>query len=888
MALRECLKGSGHMGSWAVDSDGLPAFDFSLEQRCDEAAAHLTSSGLLQSDPVHLIGNGRGLVAMAHASGGVEIYSQDRGHKWINHIDDWRDPDNKDFPVQLGGGFNYLVVDGKVRSTRFEDHPVSKALGRQTRRFGVGYVETVTTFDDLRITRRVLAPDSSARALVSEVTIENLGDSYTSVGLVEFWDVNQYQLTEATQSADHGDTIITDSIRRERRKLNEEFTQTLSYSRQTQIASSTMTAASLPSAVRDGASPSKVDYFPADVYLATIDGGGIPDAVWLSDDELWKASQTSRPPPTKAAKAGDGETRELAIDAAQQSGILAMRVQVSVPTGAPVVRRFALGYTTPGVTPELAVAELRAMDGELAAQASESWAGRLAWVAVQGEDSGVIQRELAWSSYYAQASVTFDQSRGSRVTGAGGAAQYVAGLDAAPAELAMHAQALLYLDPSLAKENLLYAFSSQHGATSATPYRFPFATTGVDEYSDGANDAERSDAYFLLPTAVARYVAQTRDFDFLSAKTSYWPVSDEEVGSVLDHLSRSLDYANQVLGVGARGLIAFGTGDFEPDMRELGEAAGTANSSSVFNAALVSYGFPLLVELLSASEPDLSEAYALVLGDQAEALENQAFNGQYYERAFAESGDAIAGDRMFLSTQVLPILAGMVDETRRDALLDRIAAELDTPLGAVSQATGVGERSGVVVPVVNAWLTEAIALRDSAQAWSSLLRTTMAARADLQPELGYAPWTGPDAFTGPDAALPGQAPNSDELAQSDYPAFGLLGHLAPLRALVSLLGVRGDVDGLRIEPRIEGETFSVVLPRLELRGTPSSIEGVLITSGNDVLNMVVKLPSQARSVGLAVKVRGVAVPFDLGEGDTVEFVMPVRKDERATFSVRAI
>ena len=42
----------------------------------------------------------------------------------------------------------------------------------QTRRFGVGYVETVTRIADLTITRRVFPP-VGARALVTEVSVEN-------------------------------------------------------------------------------------------------------------------------------------------------------------------------------------------------------------------------------------------------------------------------------------------------------------------------------------------------------------------------------------------------------------------------------------------------------------------------------------------------------------------------------------------------------------------------------------------------------------------------------------------------------------------------------------------------------------------------------------------
>jgi hypothetical protein len=312
----------------------------------------------------------------------------------------------------------------------------------------------------------------------------------------------------------------------------------------------------------------------------------------------------------------------------------------------------------------------------------------------------------------------------------------------------------------------------------------------------------------------------------------------------------------------------------------------------VFNAAMVTYGFPLLVELLSASQPDLSEGYAQVLGGQANVLETEAFNESYYERAFADSGNAIAPDSVFLSAQVLPILAGMVDETRRDALLDLIAANLDSPAGALSQAPQDGttgtDKSAAIVPAVNAWLTEAISLRDSTAAWNSLVRSTLATRADLYPELGYAPWTGPDSHAGPDAEQPGRARISATLAETDYPAFSSQAHMGPLRALVGLLGVSADATAIRIAPRMPNETFSVRLPRLELEGTPTSIAGAFVSSRTEVLSMVVKLPSGALAAGLTVTVRDVAVEFDRGDDDTVRFSLAVRQGEPARFSVRAL
>ena len=80
----------------------------------------------------------------------------------------------------------------------------------------------------------------------------------------------------------------------------------------------------------------------------------------------------------------------------------------------------------------------------------------------------------------------------------------------------------------------------------------------------------------------------------------------------------------------------------------------------------------------------------------------------------------------------------------------------------------------------------------------------------------------------------------------------------------------------------------MILPRMELVGTPSSIEGVIVASGDEVLTLVVKLPSAARTAGLAVKVKDTAVEFTRGDDDTLEFEVAVTRDERVSWSIRAL
>ncbi len=880
--LAACLKGSGYAGSWVVDDHGLPAFDFAIEQRCDSVAQVVTSGGKRQVDPLHVIGSGNGMVAMAHASGAVEIYSNDRGGTWLNHFDSWQDPENKSFPVQLGGGFNYLVVDDEVRSTRYNDFSVGKALRTQSRRFGVGYYETITTFDDLRVTRRVFASNTQARALVAEVTLENLSNANLNMGLVEFWDLNLHQLAAETTTSEFDDETRRASITRRRRAAAAEFEHTLRYAQESQIASAQSVAKSLPAGVVDRTSPAAIDYFPAEIFLAAIDMAAEPDAVWLSDEELWQAGTTERKPPPRASEAGVRKTRSVELDGARQSGVLALRVPVVVPTGGAITRRFSFGYATETLGVEESVEELRSRNGELLQDAAISWKERLAWLAVDAEDSGVLQREVAWSSYYAQALATYDALKGIRAVGVGGTSQFLAGLHGSASQLALNAAGLTHINPALARETLLHALSTQHGATSATPYRFPWSETGVDSFSDGVDNTNPSDSYFVLPSVVATYVAASRDFDFFEAKASYWPIGEGEVASVREHLGTSLLYAQNSIGLAAHGLVAMGTGDFgRVLLQETTEAPLPEGVASVLNAAMAVHGLPLLVELLTEPDPVMADSYEEWIAGQVTALE-LAWNGSFYERAFSESGSSLTQDIPFLATQVLPVLAEVVDIDRRDALLDMLVQRLTT------DGTSAAVEGGAVLPVVGAWFTEALAKRDPDEAWLSILSNSLAARADVSPDQVASVWAGTGSYASATQGNPGASTTFGSHPDADYTGASAETHSAMLRASIALLGVSANPAGWRIDPRLPSENYSVSLPALTLQGTATSIAGSITAQSQVLMRLVVTLPSGLRGVDLMVRVKEAEVPHEIGTNNTVSFDFPTREQEAVGWSITGL
>jgi hypothetical protein len=897
-SLVPCPRGSGYVGVWTIDGDGLPAYDFTAEQRCDPAARHWSPRSTEQRDPIHLIGNGRGLVAMAHASGGVEIYTQDRGHKWINRVDTWSDPQTPDYPQQLGGGFSYLVDGEQTLSTRFEDLPLGQATEQQTRRFGVGYAETVTDFGDLRVRRRTLAPDSDARALVAEVEIENLSSTDRDLDLVELWDVNIHQLPVELATSDLLVPGITEGIDRKRRALMAEFEHEASYDSDARVAVVKTRAREMPEGVTGRDDVSEIDYFPDPIYLAVLDGDAEVEAVWLDDRELWNES-AERPVPARLGSSGDAGSRTLMLGGEGQHAVLAIRVPVPVPAGERETRRFAFGYVLGGGEPDADVASLRASASELSSRTASSWRERLVWAAFPGlQDAGAMQREVAWASYNALAHVTFDEYRGHRVLGQGGSYKYIHGLDGAIGDLALFAEAMLLVDPEIARETLAYSFASQHASTERTPWRYPYATTGVGDFSDVGIYYQRSDPYFVVPWITAEYVALTRDRDFLSAEVPYWPRSAGESGSVLDHLARTMEYATDSLGIGARGFVAMGTGDYADGVLNLTEEETTPRgTSSLYNAGMVVAGFLLAAAAVGPYDPALAAEMSSLLESQVAAFGSDGWSGEWFHRGFADNGKSLAPDYLFLEPQVLPILAGIVEDARRDQLLEVIVDRMETDIGAMSTVALAGSSEpvggldqpqvGGIWPVANAWLTEVYATSDPSAGWSSFVRNSLTAHAKTYPQIWYGIWTGPDSYNGPHHERPGEADAHAATALTDYPALNAHIHTSPLRALRGLVGVSGTPTGIRIDPRVPTETFSVVWPRLTVRSEPHGIQGVITASADELIEVGVTVPGELRQGELTVTAGSTVVPYRR-EGAAVWFEVPAERGASVSWSITGV
>lgn len=82
-------EGNGIFGYWTVDQNGLPAYDYKLDQYSDARAQFPNSENLDRRDHWHQVGN-RWVTALASNDGTVQVYLGDRGGVLLNKFEAWQ------------------------------------------------------------------------------------------------------------------------------------------------------------------------------------------------------------------------------------------------------------------------------------------------------------------------------------------------------------------------------------------------------------------------------------------------------------------------------------------------------------------------------------------------------------------------------------------------------------------------------------------------------------------------------------------------------------------------------------------------------------------------------------------------------------------------------
>lgn len=386
---------------------------------------------------------------------------------------------------------------------------------------------------------------------------------------------------------------------------------------------------------------------------------------------------------------------------------------------------------------------------------------------------------------------------------------------------------MAYLAPEVARQALLTALSQQHQSGEMPD--------GILLHPDAQlkyiNQVPHTDQCVWLPLFLRAYLDETNDWALLGESVGY---KEAEVGAttVAEHLHRAMAWLWQKKD--ARGLSYIEQGDWCDPMNMVGyKGRGVSGWLSLAAAYALNSWADLCLEMGQKmgqewSQQQGGQALQTQVDDYRSkaAAFNQAVNlhlwdGQWYGRGITDDNIVfgISKDtegRIYLNPQSWALLSGAASPAQQQALLQAVAAQLHTPYGVqmlapaytamrddVGRVTqkfpGSAENGSVYNHAAAFYLYALYQIADQTmadRAFSVLRQMLPSDDVADQRQRGQLPVFLPNYYRGAYSQYPRTAGRSSQLFNT-----GTVHWL--YRCLIEhLFGLKGDGDGLRIQPQL--------------------------------------------------------------------------------------
>jgi hypothetical protein len=575
-----------------------------------------------------------------------------------------------------------------------------------------------------------------------------------------------------------------------------------------------------------------------------------------------------------------------------QPAALVMRSDLHLEPGVPRTLRFAYGYLPPGV--DLGVLDrYRGPGVDPWLESAGQWQAAVAGVAVSGMPD--LTGEAVWRSAQLLGSSVYLEYYGLHVIPQGSAYLYLSGGDGAPRDQALFTVPAVYLDPAAAREMLELIMKVTDAGKGDITYSF--TGHGVNESAFIHHHPSDLDLFFLM--ALGEYLAATGDLGFLSRDVDFHPKDATALPpgaqgrTVLDHVRAAFRHLTDTVGLGSHGLIRVADGDWSdgivyrsPYPRAILHTM--QHGESVPNSEMALVVLPLMATLIDAADPGLAtemRAYAdALVGPVRETFGSSWFGRAWmrdaWDRPYLAGSDGVADPRageVYLDLEAQPwgLLAGVLTDAEREAVLDEVEARLDddSPIGPRLQ------EGGQVWPAISQLMTWAYSRYRPDAAWRSLDEHLYATHTREFPEVWMGTLSGPDGWTSSGGDDPGGTWNSFFTPMVDFPVNNMNPDAMWFLGLLRTAGLEPAGDGLSITPRRSGDTFTLDTALLRIEVDPHRIAGEYRAHNDGSIVMHVGVPAGAApqaSVGgtaVAATVSGgqVALPLTFRDGATVPF-----------------
>ena len=196
-----------------------------------------------------------------------------------------------------------------------------------------------------------------------------------------------------------------------------------------------------------------------------------------------------------------------------------------------------------------------------------------------------------------------------------------------------------------------------------------------------------SDDYLWLPYVTAEYIRATGDYDILNIEVTF--LEDEplkkhederycqpriagETASVFEHCIRSIEYG---LKFGERGIPLMGGGDWNDGMNTVGNGGkGESVWLGWFLCTVLQKFLPICRKM---QDDDRAERYRETIDSIAQAIEDNAWDGNWYKRAFFDNGAPLGSVsnkecKIDSLAQSWAVISGKGDPVRAKRALDSL------------------------------------------------------------------------------------------------------------------------------------------------------------------------------------------------------------------------
>ena len=834
--------GSGNFGRWGADPFGLPAYDYTIDPATAPQARQSELAG--STDAWHQLGNDH-LVANAHNSGYVQLWSQARAYQWINRYDE--------SSGHYAGGYGYLRLPDRTISTLYAD----RSAGARTERvFGSGYFRRATAIKPVAIDERVYPPFGNAPLLLHDVTIRNTSHRRLRASWVEYWDVNPYA----------------------------EF-------RNTQLGLASPRFAKRGRTLSVAETPDAVDPNPLSVFAAALRG---PVRGWETNGAAF-FGQGGRANPTQVA--ADALGQSIAPPVAEgETGttMFALRTPVKLRPGQSVTLRYAYGTAHARQIPRI-VARWRRADSPFF-RSQGAWADWVPRASFSGQNAW-LSRELAWDGYMLRSGTTYEEGCGHHIVSQGGYYQYDFGWQAAFRDPLQHALPLIYAAPELAREVLRYSAQEQNRASGEIPY-------SLGEMCRPLSHGTSNDLGLWLLWTAAEYGLASRDLSFFKEQVSW---RDGGSSTLWKHLVRAFthqeslrgphggystagtvgdwsDLSTALLGMTESTLVAAQAAYIYPRLAELAAARGAKGFARKLRAAAARDLDALRAQWTGGGWYSRGYSGERQFGTGAIFGEPQPWALLSRAPSRSQARILVANIRRFLTgVGAPPDLHGPA------SIGSSQSPARDDPLVSERTFAGLSPKNalfpGGAWYSVNGWLVMGLAEMDGtvpgarSYAFDELRRNTLAAHAQAYPDHWNGVLSVDDVCYGfyeTDPSRCGIGFSTKYNTQIMHqPAWSLFDAIA-------LAGLHPTRSGYRIDPKLPLRRFSLQLSRAGVAYSRGVARGYLRPAGRRGLRMVVSLPPGAGKVAafvdgrpVATKIAGGAARFKLRavDGGTVDWAV---------------